>query len=89
MTMEDFGGVNASRAASLLLQTAAPIAAAAIIIGIMTVVLPRSAIATPAFAAKTGLQCSRCHVSPGGGGKLKPFGEAFKANGFNVPKKKK
>jgi hypothetical protein len=32
----------------------------------------------PAKAAQTKFPCGQCHVSPGGGGKLKPFGQKYK-----------
>jgi len=51
------------------------------------VVVPRPAAAKPEFAAQTGFPCGRCHVSQTGGGQLKPFGEAYKANGYKLPKK--
>lgn len=87
--MDDSDSVGTSRVICALLGMAPPLAAVTFIIGIMIVALPRPASAKPEFAAKTGFQCGQCHVSPGGGGKLKPFGEAFKANDFKVPKKKK
>jgi hypothetical protein len=37
--------------------------------------------AKPEFAAQTKLGCGQCHTTPTGGGKLKPLGEKFKANG--------
>lgn len=43
-----------------------------------------TANAKPEFAAQTGKACGFCHVAPGGGGKLKPAGEKFKANGFKL-----
>jgi hypothetical protein len=64
-------------------------AAAILLVGTMVVLLPRPATAKPEFAAKTGFPCGECHVSKTGGGTLKPYGLAFKANGFEVPKKKK
>jgi hypothetical protein len=39
------------------------------------------AVAKPEFAAQTKLPCGQCHANPAGGGKLKAFGEKFKANG--------
>lgn len=51
------------------------------------VVAPREAAATPAYAQQTGLPCGQCHVNPAGGGKLKPFGEKFQANGHKLPGK--
>jgi hypothetical protein len=50
----------------------------------LTVSTPASA--KPEFAAQTGLPCGQCHSNPAGGGKLKPFGEKFKENGFKVKK---
>jgi hypothetical protein len=47
---------------------------------------PSPANAKPQFAAQTGLACGRCHVNPAGGGKLKSFGQKFKANGFKLKK---
>ena len=38
------------------------------------------------FSGQTGKPCGQCHENPAGGGKLKPFGEKFKENGFKVPK---
>jgi hypothetical protein len=61
------------------------LAIAALTLG--TVVAPRVAKAKPEYAAQTGLPCGQCHVDQAGGSKLKPFGEAFKANGYKVPKK--
>ena len=55
----------------------------------LVVAAPRSAQAKPEFAAQTGKPCGTCHQNPAGGGALKPFGAAFKANGFKVPEKKK
>jgi hypothetical protein len=60
--------------------------AAALVVGMAAVSLPEPAAAKPEFAAKTGLPCTNCHVNPTGGGKLKPFGEKFKANGNTLPK---
>jgi hypothetical protein len=37
--------------------------------------------AKPEFAAQTKLPCGQCHTNPAGGGKLKAFGEKFKATG--------
>ena len=47
---------------------------------------PSKASAKAEFSAQTGLPCGQCHTSPGGGGKLKAFGEKFKANGYKVKK---
>jgi hypothetical protein len=61
-------------------------AAAILIAGTLSLVGSRPAAATPQFAAKTGLPCGRCHVNPAGGGKLKAFGQRFKANGYKLKK---
>ena len=54
-------------------------ALAAIVVAAMalTIASPR-AEATPQLAAQTKFPCGQCHVSPGGGGKLKPFGQKYK-----------
>jgi hypothetical protein len=49
-------------------------------------VVSTPATAKPEFAAQTGMPCGQCHANPAGGGKLKPFGEKFKENGFKVKK---
>ena len=56
-------------------------AAAGLIAATLSVAVSRPANATPQFAASTGKPCGQCHQNPAGGGKLKPFGEKFKANG--------
>jgi hypothetical protein len=43
-----------------------------------------TANAKPEFAAQTKLPCGQCHTTASGGGKLKAFGEKFKANGYKV-----
>ena len=43
----------------------------------------RSASAIPAFARKYATSCTTCHV---GFPKLNPFGEAFRLNGYRMPK---
>jgi len=74
---------------SLAAAALAATAAAILLVGTMVVLSPRPAAAKPEFAAKTGFPCAKCHVSKTGGGTLKPYGLAFKANGFEVPKKGK
>lgn len=44
------------------------------------------ASAKPEFSAQIGKPCGQCHQNPAGGGKLKPYGDKFKANGFKAPK---
>jgi hypothetical protein len=53
---------------------------------VVMITAPTAANAKPEFAAQTGLPCGQCHVNPAGGGKLKSFGEKFKANGYTVKK---
>lgn len=62
------------------------IATAALITGALSIGFSQSAKAKPEFAAQTGKPCGQCHQNPAGGGKLKPFGEKFKANGFKLSK---
>jgi hypothetical protein len=57
--------------------------AAAALVATVTLA-PREAAAKPEFAAQTKLPCGQCHVSPGGSGPLKPFGQKFKANGYKL-----
>ena len=69
--------VHAKNAAVAVCGTAAAI----LIAGAMSLTISQPANATPQFAQQTGKPCGQCHVNPAGGGKLKPFGEKFKANG--------
>lgn len=55
--------------------------AAGLIAVTLSMTVSRPANATPAFAGSTGKPCGFCHQNPAGGGKLKPAGEKFKANG--------
>ena len=60
---------------------------AALLVGVTAALIASTpASAKPEFAAQTGLPCGQCHANPAGGGKLKAFGEKFKANGFKVQK---
>jgi hypothetical protein len=61
-------------------------AAAALIAGATSLLLPQSAAATAQFAKDTGKSCGDCHTNPQGGGALTPLGAAFKANGNKLPK---
>jgi len=67
-----------------LLAGAAGLAAAVLVSGAIITVASRQAEATPQFAQQTGKPCGQCHVSPAGGGKLKPFGAKFKAKGYKL-----
>jgi hypothetical protein len=73
--------LNANRAFVLACGTAAVI----LIAGAMSLIISRPANANATFATQTGKACGECHVSATGGGKLTPFGEAFKANGNKLP----
>ena len=64
------------------------VATALMIGGAIVIFTPRSAQAKPEFAAQTGKACGACHQNPAGGGALKPYGDAFKANGNKLPGKK-
>jgi len=59
-------------------------AAAGLIAATLSVAVSQSANATPQYAAATGKPCGQCHQNPAGGGKLKPFGEKFKENGYKL-----
>jgi|ERR1035441_8407646 hypothetical protein len=59
--------------------------------GVLIVVAAASAVSRPAaatekFAAQTGVPCAQCHEYPTGDMRLTPFGQAFVANGFKLPK---
>jgi hypothetical protein len=73
---------------NMILKFVGTLVAVLTIGGALMVSAPRSANAKPEFAAATGKPCGTCHQNPGGGGALKPFGEAFRANGYKLPGKK-
>jgi len=54
---------------------------AVLMVGATALFVAAPANAKPEFSAQTKLACGQCHVNPAGGGKLKPFGEKFHANG--------
>jgi hypothetical protein len=56
--------------------------------GAMTITVPKSATALPAYSSSTGKACGACHQNPAGGGPRNAFGEAFAANGHKLPGKK-
>jgi hypothetical protein len=82
--MTNADDLNAFNVASAVFRLAASSA-----MSLIFVLSSLPATAKPEFAAKTGFPCAQCHVSQTGGGALKSFGEAFKANGYEVPKKKR
>ena len=57
-------------------------------LAVLFLAVSRPAQATPQYAQQTGMACGSCHVSPSGGGTLKPFGKQFQANGHKLPGKK-
>ncbi len=59
---------------------------ATLVAGMACLVNSLPAKATPQFASDTQKACGQCHESPSGAGKLTPYGEAFKANGYKLPK---
>jgi mono/diheme cytochrome c family protein len=62
---------------------------AAMLVAAMTlVVTPQPAQANPAYAQKTNLHCSVCHVNPKGGGPTNAYGTKWFTTGMKVPKKK-
>lgn len=56
------------------------------LLGAVAAFVPTTANAKAEFSAQTKLPCGQCHTNPSGGGKLKAFGEKFKANGNKLPK---
>ena len=57
------------------------------VIGLTSLLVPGQATARPEFAQFTGNPCSACHISPQGGGPLKPEGEEFRKSlkDLNIP----
>jgi hypothetical protein len=52
--------------------------AAIVVAAAALTIAPPQTEATPQLAAQTKFPCGQCHVSPGGGEKLKPFGQKYK-----------
>ena len=77
--MRNPGNSNAFESITSILAIGAFAALAAIVVAaaVLTIAPPR-AEATPQLAAQTKFPCGQCHVSSGGGGKLKPFGQKYK-----------
>ena len=84
--MTDAGATPTRNPIKPIVLLMAGFAAAILATGTIMLAAPRAAQAKPEFAAQTGLPCGQCHVNPAGGGKLKTFGEKFKANGFKLKK---
>jgi hypothetical protein len=70
----------------IALRAVGGVAVIAVIVAGAVLLATNRASAKPEFAAQTGLPCGQCHTNPAGGGKLKAFGEKFKANGNKVKK---
>jgi hypothetical protein len=67
----------------------AGLTSAMLVAATMLVVTPRPAQAFPAYAQKTDLHCSVCHVNPNGGGPTNAYGTKWFMTGMKVPKKKR
>jgi hypothetical protein len=77
--MRNPGSPNTFESMTLTITIGAFAALAAIVVvATALTILPRQAEATPQLATQTKFPCGQCHVSPGGGGKLKPFGQKYK-----------
>ena len=69
---------------SILFAGASALALAALLAGALLIGSSHRASAKPEFSQQTSLPCGQCHSNPAGGGKLKAFGDKFKANGYKV-----
>ncbi len=67
--------IQAKRAFALVCGAAV----AGLFAAMLSVGASQPASATPQFASQTGKPCGQCHQNPGGGGKLKPFGEKIQS----------
>lgn len=78
------GSSTSQRITTMTIAGTVGIMAAMLVAAMTLTVAPREAEAKPEFAQQTGLPCGQCHVNPGGSGKLKPFGQKFKNNGYKL-----
>jgi hypothetical protein len=77
--MRNSGSSNTFESMTVTITIGAFAALAAIMVAAVALTIaPPRAEATPQLAAQTKFPCGQCHVSPGGGGKLKPFGQKYK-----------
>jgi hypothetical protein len=77
--MRNPGSSNTFESMTVTITIGAFAALAAIMVAAVALIIaPPRAEATPQLAAQTKFPCGQCHVSPGGGGKLKPFGQKYK-----------
>jgi mono/diheme cytochrome c family protein len=65
--------------------TVCGVAVGVVLVGAMSLIASRPAVATMQFTKETGKACGACHTAAKGGGPLTPFGEKFKANGNKLP----
>jgi mono/diheme cytochrome c family protein len=72
-----------------VLAGAIGVTAAMLLAATTLIATPRSAQAFPAYAQKTDLHCSVCHVNPKGGGPTNAYGTKWFMTGMKVPKKKR
>jgi mono/diheme cytochrome c family protein len=73
--------LNVNQAFSVVCSAAVGV----VLVGAMSLIASRPAVATMQFAKDTGKSCGDCHTAGKGGGPLTPFGEKFKANGNKLP----
>jgi hypothetical protein len=77
--MRNPGSSNTFESMTLTITIGAFAALGAIMVAAVALIIaPPRAEATPQLATQTKFPCGQCHVSPGGGGKLKPFGQKYK-----------
>jgi hypothetical protein len=70
------------------LAGATGITAAMLVAAAALFVTPQPAQAYPAYAQKTNLHCSVCHVNPKGGGPTNAYGTKWFTTGMKVPRHK-
>jgi hypothetical protein len=76
--------IDRTAAKGAVIAGACALTITAVVIASALVVTSREATAKPEFATQTGKPCLQCHANPAGGGKLKAYGEKFKANGNKI-----
>jgi hypothetical protein len=70
------------------LRILGPVVTAILVGGALSLSVPKSATALPAYSTSTGKACGACHQNSAGGGPRNAFGDAFAANGHKLPSKK-
>jgi hypothetical protein len=77
--MRNLGNSSTFESMALTVAVGAFAALAAIVVAATALTIaPPQAEATPQLAQQTKFPCGRCHVSPGGGGKLTSTGQKYK-----------